>query len=603
MHLLATRKKAVFLLTTVAMIALVAASLIAGLSTLAHAASSHASSSMSTFHGTAGKVTVLSHTKPAHVTPAPPTPGTLAATKGNKPFAFTRTHLPSQARVAAATRQSAKPSASSLAMSTQEGQLLHNFNSISNLDQATANGDAQLAAVTPPDQGLCVGKDPGAPGQTAVFATVNSAIRETGVNGGPLSGHPLLGNLDFSFAQFWEPNAFSDPRCFYDASTKTFFFTVIGFMLSGPDLGQTSIDVAVYNASGFAVYQVDSSNGGQFFGDQPHVGYDNNNLYMATDSFSATSNDYFGATLFILPKSQLVAEATSVTEGIFGEPTPLSLGGIPILTLEPAVSNSSTSTEFLLNSFPFLDADITPNPVSHQLGFWQVDNGAALGQGHPEKVTLEGKIIQSETYAFPVPATSTGNGSVSTVTVEGIQIPVQSEAAINPDDDRMLQVQFINGHLWAALTTAVSIGNDPVARDGVAWFQINTSKEQVVHQGYIASKGNYLIYPAILHSGEGTTAITFTITSATINPSAAYVVRKEDASQFGSIQTVSAGAGPHKSFAGPLFNSPRWGDYSAATFSTDTNNIWMATEYIPPVADQNLLDNWGTRVFEMKGNS
>jgi hypothetical protein len=601
MHLFASSKKTLLLLTTLSMIALVVASLVASFATLAHA-TSHAPSSANTFHGTAAKVTLLSHTKPAHVTPPPPTPGTLAATKGNKPFAFTRTHLPSQAQVAAATRKSIKPVANSLTMSAKEGQLLHNFNSISDLDQAAANGDSELDAVTPPDQGLCVGRDPGAPGQTAVFATVNSAIRETGVDGGPLSGHPLLGNLDFSFAQFWEPNAFSDPRCFYDTSTKTFYFTVIGFMLSGPDIGQTSIDVAVYNANGFAVYQVDSSNGGQFFGDQPHVGYDNNNLYLATDSFSATSNDYFGATLFILSKSQLVAEASSVAEDVFGEPTPLSLGGIPILTLEPAISTSSTNTEFLLNSFPFLDADITPNPVSHQLGFWQVDNGAELSKGHPEKVSLEGKIIQSETYAFPVPATSTGDGSVTTVTEEGFQVPVQSETALNPDDDRMLQVQFVNGHLWAALTTAVSIGSDPVARDGAAWFEINTDKEQVVHQGYIASKGNYLIYPAILHSAEGTTAITFTITSATINPSAAYVVRKEDASQFGSIQTVAAGAGPHLSFAGPLFNSPRWGDYSAAAFSTDTNNIWMATEYIPPVASQNGFDNWGTRVFEVEGN-
>lgn len=601
MHLLATRKKTVFLLSTLAMITLVAASLIASLATLAHA-SSHTPSSASTFHGTAASVTLLSHTKPAHVTPPPPTPGTLAATKGNKPFAFTRTHLPSQAQVAAATRQSAKPSASSLTMNTKEGQLLHNFNSISNLDQAAANGDAQLDAVTPPDQGLCVGTDPGSPGQTAVFATVNSAIRETSTTGGPLPGHPLLGNLDFSFPQFWEPNAFSDPRCFYDASTKTFFFTVIGFMLNGPDKGQTSIDVAVYNAHGFALYQVDSSNGGKFFGDQPHVGYDNNNLYLATDSFSATSNDYFGATLFLLSKSQLVALATSVAEDIFGEPTPLSLGGIPILTLEPAISTSSTDTEFLLNSFPFLDADITPNPISRQLGFWEVNHGADLSKGHPETVSLEGKIIQSETYSFPVPATSTGNGNVTTVTVEGNQIPVQSETAINPDDDRMLQVQFINGRLWAALTTAVSIGNDPVARDGVAWFEVNTDKEQVVHQGYIASKGNYLIYPAILHSAEGTTAITFTATSATLNPSAAYVVRKADSSQFGSIQVAAAGAGPHLSFAGPLFASPRWGDYSAATFAPNGKNIWLATEYIPPAADQNSLDNWGTRVLEVKGD-
>src|SRR5713101_5460333 len=83
-----------------------------------------------------------------------------------------------------------------------------------------------------------------------------------GVPGVPQTGSdPLLGNKDVSFANFWEPNAFSDPRCFFDSSTSTFFFTVIGFLQSGPDKGNTSIDVAVFNTSGFAVYQIDSSFG------------------------------------------------------------------------------------------------------------------------------------------------------------------------------------------------------------------------------------------------------------------------------------------------------------------------------------------------------
>ena len=76
-----------------------------------------------------------------------------------------------------------------------------------------------------------------------VFAPINSALRETSVNGTALPGAPLLGNKDVSFANFWEPGAFSDPRCFYDPSTRTFFFTVIGTLQSGPDKGNTAIDI------------------------------------------------------------------------------------------------------------------------------------------------------------------------------------------------------------------------------------------------------------------------------------------------------------------------------------------------------------------------
>jgi hypothetical protein len=322
------------------------------------------------------------------------------------------------------------------------------------------------------------------------------------------------------------------------------------------------------------------------------VGYDNNNLYLATDAFNVAGTVYFGATLFALSKSQLVAEASTVTAAVFG---PLSLGGIPILTLEPAIGTTPSSTEYMLNSFPFADGLITPNAVSQQLGFWKVNDGDDLSRGHPENVTLSGKIITSELYAFPVNAVSTGDGQITNQFI-------LSEPALNSDDDRLLQVQFINGHLWAALTTAVSIDQDPVVRDGVAWFNVDARAGKVSSQGYIASQGNYLIYPAILHSAQGTTAITFTITSATTSPSAAYVVRKAGASHFGSIQTAGPGTGAHLSFSDVLFNQARWGDYSAATFAPNSLDIWLATEYIPPAANQNVFDNWGTRVFEVKGD-
>jgi len=208
-------------------------------------------------------------------------------------------------------------------------------------------------------------------------------------------------------------------------------------------------------------------------------------------------------------------------------------------------------------------------------------------------VTLTGTIIHSEAYGFPVPAVSTGTG----ITTNNIT----SEASLNPDDSRMQQVQYINGHLWAALTTSISINNDPAARDGIGWFNINAAAGKVASQGYIASQGNYLIYPAIMRTTAGTTAITFTITSATISPSAAYVVRKSPASDFGVIHIAASGSGPHLSFSDALFGMGRWGDYSAAVLDPNGRDIWLATEYIPPLASQDPFDNWGTRVFDVSG--
>src|SRR2546421_1173683 len=155
-----------------------------------------------------------------------------------------------------------------------EGSVLKNFDGLSDYNQAFANGGFGHE-VTPPDQGLCVGTDPGVKGEV-VFELVNSAVIETSTSGGALTGTPLLSNFTFPFAAFWEPNAFSDPKCFWDPSTKTFFFTVIGFVGSGPHAGDTTTDVAVFNANGFAVYQFDTSLNGTELGDQPHVGFDGN---------------------------------------------------------------------------------------------------------------------------------------------------------------------------------------------------------------------------------------------------------------------------------------------------------------------------------------
>jgi hypothetical protein len=88
--------------------------------------------------------------------------------------------------------------------------------------------------------------------------------------------------------------------------------------------------------------------------------------------------------------------------------------------------------------------------------------------------------------------------------------------------------------------------------------------------------------------------VVFTITSKTINPSAAYTVLGSN-----RIRTVATGTDPHKSFSDVQFDEARWGDYSFAQVDPSGLGIWLATEYIPPAADQDPLDNWGTYVFKV----
>ena len=472
------------------------------------------------------------------------------------------------------------------------------FNGLSNLDQANLNGGILAGTVTPPDQGLCVGRDTTLAGRPkAVIEPINDAVRETSTSGALLRSDASLATL------FQDPFAQGDVRCLYDAQTQSFYFTEIGYpVATGPVVGagdplpfNTTADVVVMNKNGVAAYQFDTSLGGTCFGDQPKTGFDNNALVISTDEYCGANETEIGAIAVVISKPQLVAQDSTVNDAVVG---PVSLAGNPVVGMDPAIGTGS-GTAYFVNSIPFLP-DGSNNPVGDTLGLWTLTNSAAVTTGSGA-VTLTSAVLPSEPYAFPVPATSTGDGSVTTVTVDGIPIPVTSETALNPDDSRLSgPVEVTRGfggiQLWTALDAAVTPGGTTTAQDAAAWFRIDVGSQRVGKQGYVTAKGANLLYPAIGAPQFGDPEMVFTITSKTINPSAAYTVLGSH-----KITTVGTGTGPHLSFAdAPPFNSPRWGDYSFAQVDPDGTGVWLATEYIPSAADQNPLDNWGTYVFEVK---
>ena len=469
----------------------------------------------------------------------------------------------------------------------------HNFNGLSNSDVFKVFG--QLEPVTPPDQGLCVGHDATLPGDPkAVFEPVNVEIRETTPDGTLL--RPDVGGPTF----YQDPFSDGDVRCVYDPSTQTFFFTQIGFPVAtgfAPDFNNTTVDVVVMNSHGVAAYQFDTSLGGptkgDCLGDQPKVGLDNNALVISTDEFcDPEESDFEGALVLVISKPQLVSEAATVNDVDLG---PLSLVGAPVLGLDPAIDTGS-GKEYLVDSVSFLADGFTPNPVGDTVGVWTLRHTRSVttGVGTP---TITGTVVPSEQYAFPVPATSTGDGS----TFADPPWTITSEPALQPDDSRISgPVSVTHGphgiRLWTALDVAVTPDGASAPQDAAAWFEINPVQPGIVRQGYVtAPAGDSLLYPALAVGRFGPAAMTFTITSATINPSAAYTTLGSRA-----ITIVAAGNAPHQSFSdAPPFNQTRWGDYSFAVPDTENGGVWLATEYIPPAAFQAEVDNWGTEVFEV----
>jgi hypothetical protein len=499
--------------------------------------------------------------------------------------------LPRHSRTSSTNSAAAAPStsgAAGLSALTSAPTLLHNFSGLSGLDTATIAG----VRVHPPDQGLCVGHDASIAGNPKVeFELINLVVAQYNTSG-VVQKSALMPSGKESLNDFFnEPGIpflggelTSDPRCIYDKPTDTFFFSVLAFCAPAFGCPGTAVeshqDLLVYNATSGASkeYKFDSSFpthvGCPCLGDQPKIGVDNNAIYLSVDEFqdlAAGGTIENGADVFILSKPQLVAQ-TAVNFTVF---TQLALSGIPVTSLQPAISTSPTDTEFLANSFPFL-ADGENNPVADTLGFWEVTGDSNVTTGNFGAVIIAGKVITSESYAFPVLALSTGSGAP------------RSSAFLNPDDSRLQACQFVSGNTWCALTTAINIKNDSATRDGVAWFKLSTTGH-IAAQGYVASIGNYLIYPAIVHSPSGSTGIVFTLTSGSINPSAAYVFAGSGTA-FGSVHIAARGAAPSTDGAS------RWGDYSASALDPNGKDLWMATEYVPSGFTDPII-NYGTRVF------
>jgi hypothetical protein len=515
-----------------------------------------------------------------------------AAYNVKSPRALARLRSPGGANAAARATGAGAAKVSAAASLARGGfagpAVTHSFDGLNDLIN-----DQLYGALTPPDQGLCVGPDHTLKGvPDAVWEVVNEVAQETTKSGTMLTSPVNLPTL------FQDPYAFSDPRCLFDPSTQSFYFTEIGYpVATGPSsTGNNTVDdVLVINSRGAAAYQFDTSLGGTCFGDQPKTGFDNNAVIISTDEYcGATDSNYEGALTLVISKPELVSEATTVSDAALG---PVSLAGDPVVGLDPAI-DTGTPTAYLVNSVPFL-ASGDNNAVGDTLGLWTLSNTRSVttGVGVP---ALTSQVLPSEPYAFPVPAPSTGNGS--TTTYNGLAIT--SETVLNPDDSRLsgpVHVTPAPGgglDLWTALDAAVAPSGGTATQDGAAWFEISTGRGRVVDQGYVAAKGASLLYPAVYAPLSGRPTMVYTITSSTINPSAAYSVLGSP-----GIKVVGAGAGPHWSFAdAPPFNTFRWGDYSWAGPDPETGDIWMATEYIPPTAEWDGYDNWGTYVFAVSGH-
>ena len=481
----------------------------------------------------------------------------------------------------AAAPATAAPLAPASGLSAAAAPLLANFNGTSSRDSAVTNFNQQFE---PPDQGLCAGNG-------FVADMVNSAYTIYKPNGAPVSGpFNINGPFDEGLTEFT-----SDPRCYYDATTNTWFATIL--FISGGDFGSSfgntsHLDIAVNSPNGptvngnpgdptnpWIVYQIDTTdlgdNGCPCFGDQPRIGIDSQNLYVSDDEFSINGPQFNGGEIYAFSKKDLVALAPTVHFVRFPH---LTVGGTTPLAPQPALTTGPSSAEYFLGS-------LDPNGTFDQrLAVWAMTNPGAVSTGR--KPTLSSVVVNSEAYGVPPGAEQKGTGSL-----------------LDSGDDRMQQAQFINGSIWGELTTALTIPGDSTERAGAAWFSVQPhltgskldSKTKLSQQGYVAVKGRYFMYPALQATPDGGAAMVGTLSGSDLFPSAAFTTLAPGSSGFGAVRVGATGSTNYDP------NATRWGDYSFAVMDPSGKSVWLATEYVPPKSSQTPdgVRNWGTRVMNV----
>jgi hypothetical protein len=544
---------------------------------------------------------------------------------------------------------------------------VNGFEGLNFYQQRYARGGNQFS-VEPPDQGMCAGNGyvvEAVNDVLNVFDTSGTSVLPNNTATNVVGGFPRNVNhaVDLNSFLGYAPAInrttgirgpeVTDPSCIYDAQSQRFYVLVLTLEVvptTGAFTRVNHLDLAVSqtaNPTGaWNIYRIDVTNDGTntggvnpgpYLGDYPHIGADANGIYLTTNAYPWCCNGFSGAQIYALSKAQLAAGSANVnlvhidTSGMVNAPSDAG-STQPGFTVWPAQSpgaqfnSDNGGTEFMLSSNA---ADEATHPVagtggsyvSNQIVLWSLTNTSSLNSATPA-LSLNNRLVGSETYALPPKQTQPGSGDppgvnapqghcindTTTLTIAGTGCwrllfnppgPAHNEVVSRPDsnDTRMQQVVYANGKVWGALDTALNPDGGP-QRAGIAWFILNPNSARVALQGYLGATGHDFTYPAIAVLPNGRGMMAFTDTGNSTYPSAAYAsidaiagIGEWDVVPGGAGATVTDGFTSYKSQVG---NPPRtrWGDYGAA--AADGNSIWLASEYIAGSCD---YTSWGGPFF------
>jgi hypothetical protein len=462
------------------------------------------------------------------------------------------------------------------------------FSALGGVQQASTTGGSDLE---PPDQGLCVGGG-------YVMEFVNNALAVYDQNGS------LLVAPVGSAQAFRQPTSdfFSDPRCYYDASTQRWFYQefIVGTVNAKGKLVVPSTQFeAVSNTPDptgtYTVYSWNTSDVGTAncpcLGDYDQLGADANGIYIATDEFGITSG-YNGAIIYAIAKGPLeTAAATGILPPIFAYRLTQDPFGQPYIVApasSPPGATFAPNTEYFVESNSNVGSD-------HRLLVYALNDTSLLASAVPAPPpSLYRTLVKTEPYAFPNDA-SQKPGPLPLG--EAYQDPA---GGLQADFNAEMEPMYTDGQIYAQLDTATASGSD-----GVDWFILQpqlsgiTLTATLAHQGVVAVANTSLLYPYTAVDSSGTGYLLFSLSGPHNYPSPAYITYTSQGPT-GPVRVATPGAAPedgftcYAAFVGPFYGGCRWGDYSMGAVMN--GRVFMAAEMVP-TGYRDTLTNWGTYIW------
>jgi hypothetical protein len=470
------------------------------------------------------------------------------------------------------------PSAKVSALSTKNVPGEYGFTGLTGVTQAGTTGGLDLE---PPDQGLCAGGG-------YVMEFINNALAVYDGHGDQLVA-PV--GSDQAFKQPLS-DFMSDPRCYYDAPTKRWFYQefVVGATTSTQfeAVSNTSDPTGSYTVWSWDTTDA-STSGCPCFGDYDQFGADNNGIYVATDEFGISTPAYNGAVIYAISKETLENYATTgIAPVVFGYRLTKDPFGQPYIvapTSTPPGAKFAPDTEYFVESNSNQSSD-------HHLLVYALHDTSLLAQ--PAPPTFYRTEVSSIGYAFPPDAAQRPGP-------RPLGKSVQSAAGgIQADFNAEMEPVYTGGRIYAQLDTGVSGGTS-----AVDWFILkprlsgSALSASILHQGRVAVKGTSLLYPYTAVNAKGMGYLLFSLSGTNNYPSPAYIAYGASGPT-GPVIQATQGAAPedgftcYAAFVGPNYGGCRWGDYSMGVAMG--NRIYMAAEFVPPTY-RDVLTNWGTYIY------